>query len=97
MPDTYAKGQIVRCEGKFEVEATRVLVDPATITFKAKSPTGVLTTYTTPASQIIKDATGKYHVDVNANTAGVWTYRFESSGTYQAADERTFIVEASIF
>lgn len=95
----YAKGQLVRCTVVVRSSSTSSPVDAPTLTFKAKAPSGALTTYTLPASQIVHEDTGTYHVDVNANETGLWTYRFEipSGQTFQSSGERTFNVDTSAF
>ena len=93
----YEKGDLVRASGAF----TNVLgeaLDPTTVIFQFKDPTGSTTSYTYgAASQVVKDSTGNYHVDVDASAVGTWYYRFYSTGTGQAADEGKFIVEPSAF
>jgi len=60
-------------------------------------PDGKRNTYTyLTDSVVVKDSTGHYHIDVDASVAGTWTYRWFSTGTGQAADDQTFIVEPTI-
>jgi hypothetical protein len=95
----YDKGDLVRCTATFK-DATNndTLVDPSTIQFKFKTPAGATTTYTYGTdAQLVKDSTGQYHVDLNANAAGTWSYQFSSTGTYQAAQEQQFTVLAGQF
>lgn len=93
----YDKGDLVRVSALFENSAGTDL-DPTTVTFKYKNPAGTTTTlvYGTDAA-LVKDSTGNYHVDVNANASGLWLYRWESSTTGQAAQEGQFLVEPSNF
>ena len=93
----YDKGQLVRVAGRFQ-NASAAYVDPATVRFKYKNPSGTITTltYLTDAA-LVKDATGEYHVDVDASVSGTWHYRWESTGTNQAADEGKFEVAESAF
>lgn len=96
MTNTYDLGGAVTCEAKFK--KTGVLLDPTTVTFKVKNPLGVETTYVYNTDvQLIKDSTGIYHIDINANLVGTWFYRFESTGTGQAAQEGSFRVRVSNF
>jgi hypothetical protein len=53
--------------------------------------------FTAPTQLLLRTQTGNYHVDVNADESGTWFYRFESTGTGQAADEGTFEVSESHF
>lgn len=73
-------------------------VDPSTLVFKILSPSGVLTTYTYPASiQIVNDSDGIYHVNYKVDESGSWTYRWESTGPGEGAIEDTFQVARSSF
>jgi uncharacterized protein YfaS (alpha-2-macroglobulin family) len=89
-------GDAVTCEAVFKKNG--VELDPTTVTFKVENPSGVQTIYVYGTNvELIRDSTGVYHVDVNANTVGTWLYRFESTGTGQAAQEGTFRVRKSNF
>jgi uncharacterized protein YfaS (alpha-2-macroglobulin family) len=89
---SYDKGQLVRVSAEYRNEAG-TLVDPTTPKFDFKNPAGTITTYTHPTNaQLVKDATGTYHVDLDANATGTWYYRFYGQGTNQAADEGSFEV-----
>jgi hypothetical protein len=46
-------------------------------------------------AELAKDSVGNYHVDLTADAAGRWTFRFEGTGSAPAAAERQFSVEAS--
>lgn len=95
---SYFKGQGVRCYGSFAAEDGTTLTDPTTITFKVKNPAGSTTTYVYGTdAQLVKIGTGRYRVDVTANAAGLWTYRFEGTGAVVAADEQTFTVNGGAF
>ena len=74
------------------------LVDPATVTCEYKKPDGTVTTlvYGQDAA-VVKDSTGVYHADLNANVSGTWYYRWSSTGPNQAADESRFSVGISEF
>lgn len=97
MSTIYDKGDAVRCSATFK-NSSNVVVDPTTVTFKYKDPSGNITplVYGTDVA-VVKDSTGNYHVDVNADKSGTWFYRFESTGTGQAAEEGTFEVAESHF
>lgn len=90
-------GDLVRCSAEFRNSAD-VLVDPATVTFKIKPPESDVVEYIYGTdTELIKDSTGKYHVDIDANSAGTWFYRFFSTGSSQGASEREFVVARSQF
>ena len=88
-------GDLVRVSATFTVSGTAT--DPATVTLKVRDPSGTTTTYTYGAATVTKDSTGAYHRDVSATTAGRWLYRWEGTGTAQAAEEAAFDVEPSAF
>lgn len=92
MANTYDKGDVVRCSATFSNSAG-VSIDPAAVLFDFKTLAGATTTYTYGTdSELIKDDTGDYHVDLGANEEGVWYWRFYSTGTGQAAAEARFHV-----
>lgn len=94
----YDLGDLVRCSGSFTTTAGAAM-DPAAVFFKVKDPEGTVSTpiqYGVDAA-LVKDSTGNYHVDVDANKSGTWRYRFYSTGNGQAADEGSFNVAASNF
>jgi hypothetical protein len=94
MANTHDKGDLVRCVGVF-TDANGDPVDPAVLIFKFKTPGGTITTYTFGVdAQLVKDSTGTYHTDVDANAAGTWEYRYEGTGTGQAAGEAHFFIKA---
>jgi uncharacterized protein YfaS (alpha-2-macroglobulin family) len=93
----YDVGDLVRVSGVVQDE-DGTDIDPTTVMFKAKAPSGTVITYTYATDiALVKDSTGNYHVDVNANEAGTWYYRFYSTGTGQAAIEDHFRVKQTRF
>lgn len=95
----YDLNDLVRCKARFRnPDNADAYVDPTTVTFKFKNPAGTTTTYVYGTdAQLVKESTGVYRVDVAANAAGTWHWRFESTGTGKAAEEGTFRVEATAF
>lgn len=96
MANTYDVGDLVRVSAAFTSGGSAI--DPTAVTAKVRDPSGNVTTlvYLTDGA-LVRDAAGAFHTDVNADEAGVWTYRFASTGTGQAAAEGTFRVRASAF
>jgi hypothetical protein len=93
---SYHVGDLVRCAGAF-TNAGGTAVDPTAVFAQYSNPAGSVTslTYGTDAA-LVKASTGNYYVDINANAAGYWRYRFYSTGTGQAASEaESFQVYAS--
>lgn len=93
----YDVGDVVRCTGAFTNNAG-VAVDPTAVFCKVRSPDGTITTYTFGAdAALVRAAVGSFYLDVEATAAGIWYYRFYSTGTGQAAGETMFKVKVSGF
>jgi hypothetical protein len=93
---TYFKGNLVRCFCYFEENGERVV--PDTVTFKIKNPNGNVSTYVYGTDdELEKDAENLFSIDIEASVPGQWFYRFESTGTGQAAFESEFIVRKGQF
>jgi len=89
---SYDKGDLVRCTAVF-TNAAGTATDPGAVFLKVKDPSGNTTIYTYGTdAELLKDSTGNYHIDVDANQSGRWQYRFWSSGSGQAAARGDFIV-----
>jgi uncharacterized protein YfaS (alpha-2-macroglobulin family) len=94
MQTRYDNGDLVRCTAAF-TDTAGTAIDPTTVSFRVKDPAGTITTYAYGTdSELVKDSTGNYHVDIDANTDGIWAYRFSSTGAGQAAAEATFRVNS---
>ena len=73
-------------------------VDPTAVLCKVRKPDGTITTLTYGVDgALVKAAVGSYYTDVVATEAGIWAYRFYSTGTGQAAGETSFRVRESSF
>ena len=95
--NTYSKGDLVRVTGVFK-NAAGSAFDPATVRYKFKTPTGTVTTYIYGTdAQLVKDAVGNYHVDIDADMVGVYYDRWEAVGTGKSAVEGGFTVSESQF
>jgi len=69
------------------------LVDPAIVKAIHKTPAGAVVTKTYGTdSEVVKVSTGRYYMDISVTADGTWVYRWESTGTGQAAEERSFFV-----
>jgi len=94
---TYDKGDLIRCSAAF-TDADDNAQDPTVVGFKVRDPSNNITSYVYGTdAELVKDSTGNYHVDVDADEVGTWYYRFYSTGTGQAADESEFEIEATKF
>ena len=88
---SFPRGSLVRLEATFTSKKTGRKVDPTTVVAIVTRPSGADTTYTSP--DVVRDAEGEYHYDINADTGGPWFWRWESTGTGQAALNGHFHVD----
>lgn len=94
MANVYAKDSLVRVSSEFTVASADT--DPTIVKCYYKDPNNSVTTLTYGTDNaLVRDATGKYHVDISASTAGNWWYRFEATGSVVAANEAEFVVSLS--
>ncbi len=97
MNNTYALGNDVVCSALFR-SSEGVVADPDTVSFSFRNGDGDVTTYVYGTdAEVVKDSVGNYHVNVDASARGTWHYRFYSTGTGKAADEKSFKVVQSNF
>ena len=86
-------GDLVRVSGSFTDEGGSA-ADPSAVFCAVRDPSGNVTTYEYGQdAELVKDDTGEYHVDVDTDEAGMWFYRWYSTGSGQAAEEGRFWVE----
>ena len=95
MPNTYDKEDLIRLTGNFTVSS--VLTDPVAITLQIIGPDRATGTYTYAAAQVTKSSTGIYYRDISLDKVGRWDYRFEGTGTVQAAADGVFLVRRTDF
>jgi len=95
--NSYDLGDVVRLTVAF-TNLAGTAVDPGGVQFKIKSPLGVITIYNYPAdTQVVKDATGNYHLDFEPDKQGIWAVRWAGTGSNKAASESSFEVTESQF
>jgi hypothetical protein len=87
----YDIGDLVRLSASF-TNSVGSAVDPTTVAVKYKAPGAATVTKTYALAEVTKDSTGHYHYDVSVTVEGHWYYRWESTGTGQAAAEDVFYV-----
>lgn len=88
-------GDVARVEAVFERNGSRI--DPDTVAVKVKSPSGATTTYTYGThAQLSRIAAGMYRLEVPVTEAGVWNWRYESTGEGQAAEQGAFLANAAV-
>ena len=97
MANIYDIGDAVRATVRF-TDTSGTLVDPTTVVGKFKNPSNAITVYTYGVdSELVKSETGVYYMDIPVNAAGLWYYRYESTGTHIGAVEGYFKVRESEF
>lgn len=85
--EDYIVGQRPRFD--FQIRDQHVLSDPATLSFAFEKPDGTVTTYIYGTdAELVKDAIGKYHVEVTLDQSGQWLWRQESTGVVTASQGR---------
>ena len=98
--NTYDYGDAVRFSATFK-NTTPIEVDPTAVLFKMKTAAGAVTTYTyggtASNTALVRDDVGDYHVDFTLSAPGLWSYRWESSGSLITADEVRVMVRESYF
>jgi hypothetical protein len=95
--NSYDKGDVIRLSAVF-TNSAGTAIDPAVVLFSFINPAGTQTTYTYGTdAELVKDSTGNYHVDVDADTEGLFYYRFYSTGTGKAAAEGQLFIKETIF
>ena len=80
---SYVPGEVIRISGQFRVGTT--LTDPGVVTLRITKADGTESVLVSPA--VINDGVGLYHADVDADTLGVWTYRWEGTAPAKGATE----------
>lgn len=83
-------GQTVRINT--EVRVDNALTDASTLTCKVEDPTGAKVTYTYNSSpELTRASLGTYRLRIACSIAGIWKYRWTSTGA-AGIDEGTFLV-----
>ena len=97
-PNVYKKGSLLKVQGTYKDSAGTVL-DPTVVKLSVKDPSGnvLSSTYGSGTGSsgylIEKTSVGIYTAEVDLDESGTWYYRWWSTGTGQASEELSFIVE----
>jgi hypothetical protein len=96
--NVYQKGDLVTVAVEF-LDSDDAPVDPDTVTFLYTPPSGTTVefAFSDSPSEVVKDSVGNYHVDLVPDESGQYFYRWESTGSGQAAENGEFMVEPSNF
>lgn len=78
-------------------DLNNTLIDPTTVMLRIKDPAGNVSSFTYGGGQIVRDATGLYHFNMDTlnwnalpMVKGVWTYEWLSTGTGEAINDNQF-------
>lgn len=100
--NVYVEGSVVRLTAAFtDPTNANAAVDPTAVTLtvgQGGPAAAAATTYTYgTGNEIVKDAIGDYHADVDTTgwSSGAWWYRWDGTGAAQAVAQGTFGVEAT--
>ena len=98
MANTYDKGDLVRISASCK-DSAGALVNPTGLLFKYKVGSGATTTYTYGTDEeVVRTGTGIYYVDLSLTEDDThYYYRWEATGTGQAAEEGELVVKDSRF
>lgn len=92
--ETISVGNVQRVKARFidPLDGDAPL-DPTTVSVSIKDPSGAVTTYHYgQGGKITRAEEGVYYTDVSFDAPGDWYVRWHSTGTGQAAEERSFSV-----
>ena len=92
----YDIGDVARVVGTFQ-QQDGTFVDPSTVTFTFTKPNNAPVTYVYGTdAQLVKDAVGKYHVDLAIDTSGMWPYKYAGSGNFASVQFGQLLVSGSL-
>lgn len=94
--NTHDLGDLVRVTGTFSDPDDDTVMDPAVVKLSVKDPSENVETFVYGTDvEVVKSSTGVYYLDIDADEAGTWYYRWWSTGTGQAAEENSFEVRTA--
>lgn len=97
MSDNYLPGDVARISVRV-ADITGIAADPGSVTLKVRPPLGAVAAYAYGGSVVVvRDATGRYHADIELTDAGVWAYRWELTTPNAGAAEGVIRVDKSRF
>lgn len=93
--NTYDIGDLVRVTSTFTLTADDTAVDPTTVTYTVKDPSGNETEYTYAGGEVTRSSTGVFYKDVSIDEAGRWWIRVDGAGACVAAAEHSLLVRTN--
>jgi hypothetical protein len=87
---TYDIGDTIRMTAVY-LSTGGDFVDPTTVTFVIKDPSGVEVTRTSASTSVTHPSTGTFYTDFIIDEQGVWRWRSYSTGNIHTAGEAEFV------
>lgn len=88
----YFKGTLVRAKCTLaDPNSGYALTDPDVLSVAVTDPADASTVYvygTDP--EVVKDSTGKFHIDISGSAVGVWKHYWTATGSVQGANRGQF-------
>ena len=95
MLDLYLVGEVCHLPLRI-TDLDGLAADPGSVTLKIKRGAGAITAYAYgSAPEVVRDATGRYHADIELTAAGLWSYRWELTAPNAGAAEGVINVQKS--
>ena len=92
MANTYNEGQRIKIEVQFRDADTGGAVDPTTVRFCTRSPSGASTCYQYLVDpEVTRTGAGAYRFDLLLSEHGTWTYAWFGNGNFDGAAQRQVI------
>lgn len=96
--NTYELDSLVTSNVTFTQKAGGAPVDPTTIIFFVRNPAGQETSYSYGSSPMTRTGVGAYTIDFLVDAPGVWTYKWQGTGTAEVTTPDTLLsVNSSAF
>ena len=104
MASTFDIGDVVREHGKFSTSTAAAdlgnFKDPGLVTFKQLNPDGgtvsdtIATGTTSSTGVLVRLDTGEFYVDITTTGAGLYQWRYTSTGAVATSEEDWFIARS---
>jgi hypothetical protein len=92
--NAYDKGKLARLTVSF-TNFAGTAVDPTTVALSYRKSNGVQATVTLAGGAVVRESLGNFYYDLTLDVAGVWHYRWVSTGEGQAAEVGSLLVKSN--
>lgn len=94
--NSYVSGTPLRLTAGTFQNYAGAATDPSIITLRIRNPAHVITVLVYGVDPIVRDGVGQYHYDfLSTGATGLYSYRWEGSGTLTAVAEREIYISLS--